>query len=245
MPAVAIYLALAGLAFALRANASLLTGPSFLGLGEVQGLAASLALGLFLAALTLWLTRVALRKSSQLRALHADLRPFTHGAGDFGLFAMACAGGIAEELFFRGALVPLVGVGVSSAPFGVLVGAVALVGVGYAGAQVFPMAMLPDAAAIDARRLGSSRVGVYTGVWTAGETLGLALGPGLFALLLAIGGYRSSTDGGAVQPDSALTAITLGFSVVPAALVVLSLIWLVRYALGADQVDERPAGASA
>ena len=41
---------------------------------------------------------------------------------------------------------------------------------------------------------GSNRVGVYTGVWTAAETLGLALGPGLFALVLAIGGYESSTD---------------------------------------------------
>ena len=56
--------------------------------------------------------------------------------------------------------------------------ATALVGVGYAGCQVFPMAMLPDAAAVDARRTGENRVGVYTGVWTAGETLGLALGPG-------------------------------------------------------------------
>ena len=116
-----------------------------------------------------------------------------------------------------------------SAPFGLVVAAVALVGVGYAGCQVFPLAMLPDAAAVDARRTGSSRVGVYTGVWTAGETLGLALGPGLFALVLAVGGYRSSTDGDVAQPDSALTAITLGFSVLPAALVVLSLVWLVRY----------------
>ena len=56
--------------------------------------------------------------------------------------------------------------------------ATALVGVGYAGCQVFPLAMLPDAAAVDARRTGSNRAGVYTGVWTAGETLGLALGPG-------------------------------------------------------------------
>src|SRR3954469_12453937 len=31
-----------------------------------------------------------------------------------------------------------------SAPFGLVVGAVALIGVGYAGCQVFPMAMLPD-----------------------------------------------------------------------------------------------------
>jgi Na+/melibiose symporter-like transporter len=131
----------------------------------------------------------------------------------------------------------LLAVTARSAPFGVPVAAVALVGVGYAGCQVFPMAMLPDAAAVDARRTGSSRVGVYTGVWTAGETLGLALGPGLFALVLAIGGYRSSTDGDVVQPDSALTAITLGFSVLPALLVVVSLVWLLRYTLGSDQVD--------
>jgi glycoside/pentoside/hexuronide:cation symporter, GPH family len=123
------------------------------------------------------------------------------------------------------------------APFGVVVAAVALVGVGYAGVQVFPLAMLPDAAAVDARRTGSSRVGVYTGVWTAGETLGLALGPGLFALVLALGGYRSSTDGDALQPDSALTAITVGFSVVPAVLVLASLVWLVRYRLDAHDVD--------
>ena len=86
-----------------------------------------------------------------------------------------------------------------SAPAGVVFAAVALVGVGYAGCQVFPLAMLPDAAAVDARRTGSSRVGVYTGVWTAAETFGLALGPGLFALVLALGGYESSTDGDVVQ----------------------------------------------
>ena len=39
-------------------------------------------------------------------------------------------------------------------------------------------------------RTGENRAGVFTGVWTAGETLGLALGPGLFALVLALGGYR-------------------------------------------------------
>jgi Na+/melibiose symporter-like transporter len=52
-----------------------------------------------------------------------------------------------------------------------------------------------------------------------------------------MGGYRSSTDGDVAQPDSALTAITLGFSVLPALLVVVSLAWLARYTLGADQVD--------
>jgi GPH family glycoside/pentoside/hexuronide:cation symporter len=123
------------------------------------------------------------------------------------------------------------------APPGLVFASVALVGVGYAGCQVFPMAMLPDAAAVDARRTGTSRVGVYTGVWTAAETLGLALGPAVFALVLAVGGYRSSTTGDVTQPDGALTAITLGFSVLPALLVVGSLLWLRRYTLTAADVE--------
>jgi len=117
---------------------------------------------------------------------------------------------------------------------GVVYGAVALAGIGYAGAQLFPLAMLPDTAAADARRTGENRVGVFTGVWTAGETLGLALGPALFALVLAIGGYRSSAGTAVEQPDSALSAIVIGFSLVPAVLVAISLLALGRYRLTRD-----------
>ncbi len=124
-----------------------------------------------------------------------------------------------------------------SAPAAVLFGAVFLVGVGYAGCQVFPLAMLPDAAAVDARRTGEGRAGVYTGVWTAAETLGLALGPAVFALVLTLGDYRSSTSGDVAQPDSALTAIVLGFSLLPALLILVSLAWLSRYSLDAEEVD--------
>ena len=122
-------------------------------------------------------------------------------------------------------------------PPAVVFAATALVGVGYAGCQVFPMAMLPDAAAIDSARTGENRAGVYTGVWTAGETLGLALGPAVFALVLAMGGYVSSTGGSVTQPDSALSAITLGFSLLPAALVLTILVWLRRYSLDESVVD--------
>ena len=44
-------------------------------------------------------------------------------------------------------------------------------------------------------------------------------------------GYVSSTDSTAAQPDSAVTAIGLGFSVVPAVLVAVSLLLLARYRL--------------
>jgi Na+/melibiose symporter-like transporter len=123
--------------------------------------------------------------------------------------------------------------------------AVAVVGVGYAGAQMFPMAMLPDVAAVDAARTGENRIGVFTGVWTAGETLGLALGPGLYAAVLALGGYVSSTDSTAAQPDSAVTAIAVGFSVVPAVLVAASLLLLARYRLDASVVAATTSGGTA
>ncbi|WP_245155052.1 MFS transporter [Nocardioides sp. 1609] len=126
------------------------------------------------------------------------------------------------------------------APAAAVFAAVALVGVGYAGCQVFPLAMLPDVAAADAHTTGENRTGVYTGVWTAGETLGLALGPGLFALVLALGDYRSGTTGDVAQPDSAVTAITLGFSLLPAVLVVASLWWLARYRLD-EELDQQTA----
>ncbi|MDP9822100.1 MFS transporter [Nocardioides massiliensis] len=128
-------------------------------------------------------------------------------------------------------------------PAVVVFASVTLIGVGYAGCQMFPLAMLPDAAAVDAARSGSNRAGVYTGVWTAGETLGLALGPGLFALVLAAGSYQSSTGEAVVQPDSALTAIVVGFSVLPAVLTLASLLVLRRYSLTAADVAAAAAVA--
>jgi Na+/melibiose symporter-like transporter len=112
--------------------------------------------------------------------------------------------------------------------------AAAVTGVGYAGAQVFPLAMLPDVAAADAAATGTTRTGVFTGVWTAGETLGLALGPGLYALVLQLGGYAA---GAADQAPAARAAIVAGFALVPAVLVAASLLALRRYTL-----DERSAG---
>ena len=143
-------------------------------------------------------------------------------------------GYVAASLFLAGGALLLLGA--QTFPVALTYLATGLVGVGYAGAQVFPMSMLPDTAAVDAARSGENRAGVFTGVWTAGETLGLALGPGLFGLVLALGGYVSSTSGDAVQPASAVTAITIGFSLLPAGLTLLSLFWLSRYALTAADV---------
>lgn len=103
---------------------------------------------------------------------------------------------------------------------------VALAGVGYAGIQVFPLAILPDLITREEERTGQTRAGVAAGVWTASETLGLALGPGLFGLFLTIGGYVSTVDASAAQPHSAVLAILFGFSLVPGILVALGILLL-------------------
>lgn len=108
-------------------------------------------------------------------------------------------------------------------PFAVTMVFVAFCGVGYAGISVFPLAILPDLISDEEERTGETRAGVAAGVWTASETLGLALGPGLWGLVLQFGGYQSSLDAKAAQPDSALTAILLGASILPAVLIVLGI----------------------
>ncbi|HVV10589.1 MFS transporter [Amycolatopsis sp.] len=122
-------------------------------------------------------------------------------------FGVACAGLCATQVL----------------PLGVAFVFVALAGVGYAGIQVFPLAILPDLITAEEARTGETRAGVTAGVWTAGETLGLALGPGLFGLLLTIGGYVSSKDFSVPQPGSAVTAIVIGFSIIPGVFVLLGI----------------------
>jgi Na+/melibiose symporter-like transporter len=101
-------------------------------------------------------------------------------------------------------------------PTAAVVASAAVVGVGYAGMQVFPLSMLPDVISAEERRTGQIRAGLFAGVWTAGETLGLALGPALYGLVLAMGGYVSSAGTDVTQPAGAVTAVVLGAGLVPA-----------------------------
>ena len=83
-------------------------------------------------------------------------------------------------------------------------------------------------------------------MWTAGETLGFALGPAAFGLVLALGGFVSSTSGQTVeQPASALTAIAIGFGVLPAVLMLVSLPVLRRYRLTEAELRRLAANGAA
>ena len=123
---------------------------------------------------------------------------------------------------------------------------VGLAGAAYAGMQALPMAMLPDVISHDARISGRSRAGVFGGVWTAGETTGMAIGAAALTAILTITGYRESVAGVDVeQPTEAVTGIAVSFGIVPAVLTLASLIFLARYRLRRSDIDEAPTTPAA
>jgi hypothetical protein len=56
----------------------------------------------------------------------------------------------------------------------------------------------------------------------------LALGPGVYGLVLAVGGYEASSDGAVVQSPGAVLAALIGFTAIPAVLAVAALPLLKR-----------------
>jgi len=115
---------------------------------------------------------------------------------------------------------------------------VALAGAAYAGMQSLPMSMLPDVISHDATLHGTGNAGTFGGVWTAGETTGMALGATVLTVVLAASGYVESVAGQDVaQPDSAIAGIILSFSIVPAVIIAISLWSFGRYPLRRADID--------
>jgi len=119
---------------------------------------------------------------------------------------------------------------------------VAVAGVAYAAMQSLPMSMLPDVISHDERTSGPGQAGSFSGVWTAGETIGFALGATALTIILAVTGYVSSTATESVtQPPAAIAGIVISFSLVPAVLVGLSLLTLARYPLRRTDIESHEA----
>lgn len=114
-------------------------------------------------------------------------------------------------------------------PDALLYAQVCLMGLAFAGQQLFPFALLPDVLDADVLRTGVPRQGMFTGLWTAGEKLGLALGGLATGTVLSWTGFIASTGTVVAQPESALTGIRLAFAVLPSLLVAASLLLLVRF----------------
>ncbi len=93
---------------------------AWLGTSGAAAVLLSSGLGVCVGATTVAVTRVVVRRAAWGRALHAALRPAVRRTGDMSLLGVAVASAVGEELLFRGLLVPLAGVVLSSLVFGAL-----------------------------------------------------------------------------------------------------------------------------
>ncbi|MGW2148887.1 MFS transporter [Nonomuraea bangladeshensis] len=106
------------------------------------------------------------------------------------------------------------------------------VGVGYAGLQLLQFSMLADVIAVDAAETGKRRAGVLTGLWTAIESGVSSFGALIFGVVLSIGGFvESQPDTPVQQPDSAVTAVLIGQTAIPALIIFASVLVTLKYRL--------------
>jgi GPH family glycoside/pentoside/hexuronide:cation symporter len=111
----------------------------------------------------------------------------------------------------------------------------ALLGFGAAGMILMSFAILPDVMEYDQNRSGLPRAGLYASIYSIFEKLGFATGPALFGIYLTAAGLLPSTHGKIVaQPHSAIVALYAGTSIIPVALLMISIVCLLFYPL-----DER------
>jgi CAAX protease family protein len=107
-----------GLAVALGDGSPWVHPRPWIALEEPLRTGSSLVLGLALAVVLVAATRIAVRRWSWARTLHADLRPVARNLTSATVVLVAVLSSLGEELFFRGLLAPLVGVVVQAALFG-------------------------------------------------------------------------------------------------------------------------------
>jgi glycoside/pentoside/hexuronide:cation symporter, GPH family len=122
---------------------------------------------------------------------------------------------------------------------------VVVIGIGYAGLQLLQFSMLADTLIADTLQSGTSRAGMFTGLWTAAETVLFAFGALLLGWMLSLAGFVSSQpDEPVAQPDSAINTVLIGGSAVPAALVAIAIVLTLRYDITAERLAELRARAN-
>ncbi|HEY8980824.1 MAG TPA: MFS transporter [Streptomyces sp.] len=146
----------------------------------------------------------------------------------------------AQTAFVAGALVLALG---AAAGLPLLIAAVAVLGVSFAAMQLIPLSMMPDVVA-SAGPDGTASAGSYTGVWTAAEATGGALGPYVYSACLATGGFVAGGAGEhTTQSSGALAAVRYGFTLVPALLMTIAIVLQRRYTLDRAHGEAAPRSA--
>lgn len=117
----------------------------------------------------------------------------------------------------------------------------AMMGATAVGLTLMLQSLLPDTIALDRARTGENREGVYAGVYTFAEKIAYAVGAAVTGVFLGMMGYVSSLGLSTAQPESAMLAIALSASIIPAALFLLSIAFVLAYKLDEASLNELEA----
>ncbi len=98
-------------------------------------------------------------------------------------------------------------------------------GIGFSGQWVFPWSMLPDVIEYDEKMTGERREGIYYGLWAFLSKFTGALGIAVSGWALQGFGYIPGVE----QTTRALFGIRFFFAIVPAAVILISLPFLIWY----------------
>ncbi|QQA41615.1 MFS transporter [Pelagovum pacificum] len=97
-------------------------------------------------------------------------------------------------------------------------------GMGNGAYQQIPWAIYPDLMDVTRNTDDAPIEGAFSAVWLFGQKIANAVGPLILGLLLAAGGWQESTGAPVPQTDAALSMLRVALTLVPAALIALSLV---------------------
>lgn len=142
-------------------------------------------------------------------------------------FGRVVAFGIGALIYGVCALsISILGVGNDTSVF---LGIGAGMGVAFAAVQMIPYALLTDTIHAHGQRHGFGSEGIFTGVWTALEKLGLALAPFIFGVGLDIAGFVEGQES-EYQPENLPQAVLSLGAGVPALFIFASFFSLYKFA---------------
>ena len=135
----------------------------------------------------------------------------------------------------------------ADSPLALVLGLCILGGFGVGGAHVLPWSMLPDAIEWDEWQTGQRHEGMFYSLVTLAQKVASSIAIPLALLVLDATGYIPNST---VQPDSALLGIRLVIGPLPALLLIIGIIFAVRYPLSREEharvvreLEERRAAA--
>jgi len=109
------------------------------------------------------------------------------------------------------------------------------------GMLLMGQSLLPDVMEYDYRRTGLRREGLYAGLYSFVEKLAFATAPLTLGILLSSMGFVPGLPRAALQPESALLAITLAMAVIPAITNSLKVVLALQFKIPEPElVDRQP-----